>query len=290
MKDEKTCLICYNDKRQKELTMNIGNKVFDFDNLAYIMGILNITPDSFSDGGEYFNAEIALKKAIEMEHDGADIIDIGGESTRPGATFVEAEEELKRIIEPIKSLSSNITIPISVDTYKGVVAEASIKAGAHMINDIMGLQGDRRLGEVVAFYGVPICIMMNRRIMETTGDILTDLDKFFEKSFRLAKEFGIKEDKIIIDPGIGFGISSDDSFRLINNLGYLKKFDCPILLGASRKRIVWETLKVKPKDGLSGTLATTAIGIFNGANIIRVHDVKENSDCAKIAKEILKNK
>ncbi|KAF0091643.1 MAG: dihydropteroate synthase [Fusobacteria bacterium] len=270
--------------------MIIGNKVLDFEKNAYIMGILNITPDSFSDGGEYFDVQNALEKALEMESEGASIIDIGGESTRPGAIFVEADVELKRIIEPIKILTNNVNLPISVDTYKGVVAEAVIKAGASMINDIMGLQGDKRLGEVVAYYQVPICVMMNRRIMETTGDILKDLDKFMMFSLNLAKEFGIKEEKIIVDPGIGFGISANDSFRLINNIGYLKKFGRPILLGASRKRIVWETLKVKPKEGIAGTLATTAIGVFNGANIIRVHDVKENVDCARLAKEILNNK
>ncbi len=270
--------------------MIIGNKILDFEKNAYIMGILNITPDSFSDGGEYLNTENALERAREMASEGAAIIDIGGESTRPGANFVEAEEELKRILDPIKILSNNVDLPISVDTYKGIVAEASIKAGASMINDIMGLQGDKRLGEVVAYYQVPICVMMNRRMMETTGDIMKDLDKFIMVSLNLAKEFGIKEEKIILDPGIGFGISASESFRLINNLGYLKKFGRPILLGASRKRIVWETLKVKPKEGLAGTLATTAIGIFNGADIIRVHDVKENVNCARIAKEILNNK
>lgn len=270
--------------------MIIGNKVFDFEKNAYIMGILNITPDSFSDGGEYFNVEKSLEKAIEMADDGAAIIDIGGESTRPGAVYVEAEEELRRVLEPIRLISRNIDIPISVDTYKGSVAESSIEAGAHMINDIMGLQGDKRLGEVVAYYGVPICIMMNRRIMEPTGDILRDLDIFITKSMKLGNKFGIKEENIIIDPGIGFGISSNDSFRLINNLGDLRKFGRPILLGASRKRIIWETLKVSPKEGLSGTLATTAIGVLNGADIIRVHDVKENLECARIAKEILINK
>ncbi len=270
--------------------MIIGDKVLDFKKNAYIMGILNITPDSFSDGGEYFNAEKSLARAREMENEGAAIIDIGGESTRPGATYVDTDEELKRIIEPIKLLSNNLGIPISVDTYKGVVAEESIKAGANMINDIMGLQGDKRLGEVVAYYQVPICVMMNRRLIETTGDILKDLDKFIGISLNLANQFGIKEENIILDPGIGFGISANESFRLINNLGFLKKFGKPILLGASRKRIVWETLKVEPKDGLSGTLATTAIGVFNGADIIRVHDVKENVDCARLAKEILKNK
>ncbi|MDD2370502.1 MAG: dihydropteroate synthase [Firmicutes bacterium] len=270
--------------------MIIGNKAFDFDKKAYIMGILNITPDSFSDGGEYFNVQKALTRAQKMLIEGADIIDIGGESTRPGATFVEAEEELKRIIEPIKLLAEQIDIPISVDTYKGEVAEASIKAGASMINDIMGLQGDKRLGEVVAYYDVPICVMMNRRIMETTGDILKDLDIFINKSLLKAQALGIKDERIILDPGIGFGITSEQSFKLISNLNCLKKYGKPILLGASRKRIIWQTLNVRPDEGLSGTLATTAIGILNGANIIRVHDIRENVECSRIAKEILRNK
>ncbi len=270
--------------------MIIGTKVFDFDKKVYIMGILNVTPDSFSDGGEYFNAQKALARALDMVEEGVDIIDIGGESTRPGATFVESKDELERILEPIRLLAEQVDIPISVDTYKGDVAEASIKAGASMINDIMGLQGDRRLGEVVSYYGVPICVMMNRRIMETSGDILKDLDIFLNKSLENAHAFGIKEEKIILDPGIGFGITSEQSFRLISNLSNLKKYGKPILLGASRKRIIWDTLKLKPNESLSGTLATTAIGVLNGANIIRVHDIKENVECSRIAKEILRNK
>ncbi len=270
--------------------MIIGKKTFDFDKKVYIMGILNITPDSFSDGGEYFNAQKALEKALVMVEDGVDIIDIGGESTRPGATFVEEEEELKRIIEPIKIISKKIDIPISVDTYKGEVAEKAIEAGACMINDIMGLQGDKKLGEVVAYYDVPICVMINHRIMETSGDILKDLDIFLNISLRNAHKLGIKEEKIIFDPGIGFGITSEQSFKLISNLKKLEKYGKPILLGASRKRIIWKTLDVKPSEGLPGTLATTAIGVMNGANIIRVHDIKENIACSHIAKEILRNK
>lgn len=270
--------------------MIIGKKTFDFDKKIYIMGILNITPDSFSDGGEYFNAQKALERANNMITEGVDIIDIGGESTRPGATYVEAEEEMKRIIKPIQLLTEKFDIPISVDTYKGIVAEAAIKAGACMINDIMGLQGESKLGEVVAYYDVPICVMMNRRIMETSGDILTDLDLFLTKSLKNAREFGIKEEKIILDPGIGFGITAEQSFKLISNLSKLKKYGKPILLGASRKRIIWATLQVRPSEGIAGTLATTAIGVMNGANIIRVHDIKENVECSRIAKEILNNK
>lgn len=278
------------NKDIKEYTMIIGNKNFNFDSEAYIMGILNITPDSFSDGGEYFNVQKALERAFVIKAEGAGIIDIGGESTKPGATYVDAEEEFRRLSEPIKLLKKQVDLPVSVDTYKGIVAEKVIELGADMINDVMGLQGDKRLGEAVAHYQVPVCVMMNRRIMETTGDILADLDQFLTISLNKAKEFGIHEDKIILDPGIGFGITSVESFRLIHNLDKLKKYGMPILLGASRKRIIWETLKVKPKEGLAGTLSTTAIGIFNGADIIRVHDVKENVDCAKIAKEIYLNK
>lgn len=159
-----------------------------------------------------------------------------------------------------------------------------------MINDINGLQGDKLLGEVVSYYDAPICVMMNRRLFEGTGDILKDLDIFFSKTFSLAKKFKISEEKMIVDPGIGFGITAEESFKLISNLDYMKRYGLPILLGASRKRIIWQTLGVNPDEGLEGTLATTAIGVFNGANILRVHDVKENVKCVKVSKEIADNK
>lgn len=270
--------------------MIIGNKNFDFTNESYIMGILNITPDSFSDGGDYNDDESALIRALTIKAEGGDIIDIGGESTKPGAETISAEEEWARISEPIKKIVQKVELPISVDTYKGVVAAKAIELGAAMINDINGLQGDPRLGEVVAYYKVPVCVMMNRRLFESSGDILKDLDVFFQKTFKLAASFGILSDKLILDPGIGFGITAEESFKLISNLGNMKKYGYPILLGASRKRIIWQTLGVEPKEGIEGTLATTAIGIYNGASIIRVHDVAENVKCLKIAREILNNK
>ena len=270
--------------------MQLGNKNFDFSNETYIMGILNITPDSFSDGGDYYDIEKAIDRAKEIKEEGGSIIDIGGESTRPGAIKISAEEEWKRISIPLKNIVENIDIPVSIDTFKGEVAKKAIENGAGMINDINGLWGDKLLGEVVGYYKVPVCAMMNRRLFSGSGNILNDLDVFFNKTFKLAKKYNIPEEKIILDPGIGFGITADESFKLIHNLAYLKKYGFPILLGASRKRIIWQTLDVSPKEGLEGTLATTGIGVFNGASIIRVHDVAENVKCMKIAKKILDNK
>lgn len=270
--------------------MQIGNRDFDFKNEIYIMGILNITPDSFSDGGNYYNLEEAIKRGEAIKAEGGEIIDIGGESTRPGAIKISAEEEWNRIALPLKEIVGKIDIPVSVDTFKGEVAKKAIEAGAGMINDISGLQEDKLLGEVVGYYNVPVCVVMNRRFFTGSGDILKDLDYFFQNTFKLVDKFKISYDRLILDPGIGFGVTAEESFKLIHHLDYLKKYNCPILLGASRKRIIWKTLKISPKDGLEGTLATTAIGVFNGASIIRVHDVAENVKCMKIAKEILFNK
>ena len=270
--------------------MQLGNRDFDFKNETYIMGILNITPDSFSDGGYYYNLEKALKRAEEIKAEGGGIIDIGGESTRPGAVRISAKEEWDRIALPLKEIVKKIDIPVSVDTFKGEVAKKAVEAGAGMINDINGLQGDELLGEVAGYYKVPVCAMMNRRLFEGSGNILKDLDYFFQNTFKLANKFKISYDRLILDPGIGFGVTSEESFKLIHHLDYLKKYNCPILLGASRKRIIWQTLEVSPQEGFEGTLAITAIGVFKGASIIRVHDVAENVKCMKIAKEILLNK
>ena len=271
--------------------MIIGKQEFDFTKRSYIMGILNVTPDSFSDGGRFNNLEAAIQRGLELEAEGADILDIGGESTKPGgADYVSPEEEIRRITGPIRELSSKLNIPISIDTYKGDAAEAALKAGAAMVNDVTGLFADEKLGRVVAHYGVPVCIMMNRRLIEPSGDVLKDLDLFYSRSFELARKYGIREDQLILDPGIGFGLAAEESFSLLRHLAELKKYGMPILLGTSRKRIIWQTLGVEPTQGMAGTLATTAIGIMNGANIIRVHDVKENVDCARIAEAILFSK
>lgn len=272
------------------MTMQIGRKRFDFEEQAYVMGILNITPDSFSDGGRFLEEEQAVARGLAIEAEGGHLIDVGGESTKPGAQFVSPEEEIKRVLGPIRALVGKVSLPISVDTYKAKVAEAVLKAGASMINDVTGFFGDKTMAKVVAEFDVPVCIMMNRRLINSSGDVLKDLDLFFQQSLDRAEKAGIKQDRIILDPGIGFGLTSEESFQLIHQLGHLKKYGMPILLGASRKRIIWQTLGVNPTEGLEGTLATTAIGIFNGANLIRVHDVQENVKCALIADKILKNR
>lgn len=269
--------------------MRIGDLEFDSQQGPYIMGILNTTPDSFSDGGRFLLTEAALERGLAIAREGGHLIDIGGESTRPGASFVEAEEEMRRILPPIRALKEAGSLPISVDTYKASVAAAALEAGADMINDVTGLWGDPDMARVVGEAGVPVCIMMNRRLMEPTGDIFRDLKAFFRKSLDLADKAGIREERIILDPGIGFGLEARESFQILHHLERLREYGRPILLGASRKRIIWQTLGVRPEEALAGTLATTALGVFKGADFIRVHDVAENVKCALVANEIRKN-
>lgn len=269
--------------------MRIGSLDFDKIQGPHIMGILNTTPDSFSDGGRFLLPEAALERGLAIAREGGHLIDIGGESTRPGASYVDAEEEMRRILPAIRSLKAAGSLPISVDTYKASVAAAALEAGADMINDVTGLWGDPDMARVVGESGVPVCIMMNRRLMEPTGDIFKDLDGFFRKSLDLAEKAGIREDSIILDPGIGFGLEARESFQILHHLERLREYGMPILLGASRKRIIWQTLGVRPEEALAGTLATTALGVFKGADIIRVHDVAENVKCALVANEIRKN-
>lgn len=269
--------------------MRIGDLEFDSQQGPYIMGILNTTPDSFSDGGRFLLTEAALERGLAIAREGGHLIDIGGESTRPGASFVEAEEEMRRILPPIRALKEAGSLPISVDTYKASVAAAALEAGADMINDVTGLWGDPDMARVVGEAGVPVCIMMNRRLMEPTGDIFRDLEAFFRKSLDLADKAGIREERIILDPGIGFGLEARESFQILHHLERLREYGRPILLGASRKRIIWQTLGVRPEEALAGTLATTALGVFKGADFIRVHDVAENVKCALVANEIRKN-
>lgn len=269
--------------------MRIGDLEFDSQQGPYIMGILNTTPDSFSDGGRFLLTEAALERGLAIAREGGHLIDIGGESTRPGASFVEAEEEMRRILPPIRALKEAGSLPISVDTYKASVAAAALEAGADMINDVTGLWGDPDMARVVGEAGVPVCIMMNRRLMEPTGDIFRDLEAFFRKSLDLADKAGIREERIILDPGIGFGLEARESFQILHHLERLREYGRPILLGASRKRIIWQTLGVRPEEALAGTLATTALVVFKGADFIRVHDVAENVKCALVANEIRKN-
>lgn len=267
--------------------MKIGNKVLDFNKRTYIMGILNATPDSFSDGGIYNNIEAALKRAKEMVEEGVDVIDIGGESTRPGATYVEAEEEINRVIPIIKAIKKELDVLISIDTYKSQVAEEAIKAGADIVNDVWGLKKDKNMTKIIARYDVP-CILMHNRDERPYENLMRDLLEDLYESIDLAKKAGIKQDKIILDPGIGFAKNYEENLEVMNNLEKIVALGYPVLLAASRKRMIGYTLDLPVDQRLEGTLATTVIGIMKGCHMIRVHDVLENKRAALMTDKIIK--
>lgn len=268
--------------------MLIRGKNFDFENKTYTMGILNLTPDSFSDGGSYIDIEAAIERAKKMVEEGADIIDVGAESTRPGATSVSEELELKRILPVVKRLVTEIDLPISIDTYKSSVAEECIKAGAHIINDIKGLKGDSNMAKVIAKYGVYVIIMHIKGEPETMqknpkyDNIIKDIKESLEESVDIAIKEGVSPEKIILDPGIGFGKTFENNLEIIKKLCELKKLEYPILIGASRKGFIGDILNTPPLDRLEGNLAVAAISSYNGASIIRVHEVRETVKTLKI--------
>jgi len=266
---------------------------FDFSQRTYIMGILNITPDSFSDGGLFFDKEAAVEQALRMQEDGADIIDIGGESTRPGAEKVSVQEEIKRVVPVIKAIARRVNLPISIDTYKSAVAEAALKAGASMVNDISGLRFDPKMAKVAAKHKVPVVIMhikgtpVNMQKNPSYESLIPEIADYLYEGIVIAREAGIPDDMIILDPGIGFGKTVAHNLEIIKSLNEFAGFEKPILLGHSRKSFIGKILgDLSVSERLEGTAAAAAIGIFNGANIIRVHDVAEMSRVAKIADRI----
>ena len=260
--------------------------MFDYGKRTYIMGILNVTPDSFSDGGNFNNIDTAVNHAKEMINDGADIIDLGGESTRPGHTYVDSQEEKRRILPVIKKLKEEIKVPISVDTYKADVAEASLELGVEMINDIWGLTKDKNMANVIAKYDAYVCIMHNQDTTEYNKDIMEAIKEFLQNSIDLALKSGIKKEKIVLDPGIGFGKTFEQNLEVLKRLDEIKTLGYPVLLGTSRKSVIGNVLNVEPKERLEGTIATTVLGIRDGVDIVRVHDVKENLKAAKMADAI----
>jgi len=262
--------------------------MFEFSKRTYIMGILNITPDSFSDGGDYFNIEDAVQRAQEMVKEGADIIDIGAESTRPGAEKAAAEEEIKRLYPVIRAIKDKVNIPISIDTYKPEVARAVLELGVDIINDIEGLQWDENMARVVAEYDVPVVIMYNARGEQGRIDIMESMIEFLNKSIRLAKEAGIKDYNIILDPGIGFGTTQAENLEIMRNLSKLKELGYPILIGTSRKSMLGRILNLPPKNRVEATVATTVMGIMQGVDIVRVHDIEENFRAAKVTDAIVR--
>ncbi|MBI4712587.1 MAG: dihydropteroate synthase [Planctomycetes bacterium] len=258
-------------------------------NRTIIMGILNVTPDSFSDGGKFYGVNEAVRQGLRMIADGADIIDIGGESTRPGARPLSLNDELKRVIPVIKIIARKAPKTlISIDTYKAPVAEAAIKAGARIINDISGLGFDKDMAAVAAKYKTPVIIM---HIKGTPGNmqdnpvyrnLMRELIRYFRQRIRLAIATGIKKSQIIIDPGIGFGKRLDDNYAILKRLNELRRLDQPLMVGPSRKSFIGKVLDLPADERLEGTAAAVAISILNGADIVRVHDVKEMKRVARI--------
>lgn len=244
-----------------------------------IMGILNATPDSFSDGGRFNKIEMAVERAVELVGQGADIIDIGGESTRPGHVEVSIDEELERVIPIIKAISAAVKVPISIDTYKAEVAEQALKAGAHIINDVWGGKADIKMAEVAANYQVPVILMHNRNDRnygQFYRDVLNDL---FE-SITMMKAAGVKDENIILDPGIGFAKNLTENIQMMRDLDKLVAIGYPVLLGTSRKSMIGQVLDLPVSERMEGTGATVCYGIQKGCQIVRVHDVKEMSRMA----------
>ena len=271
----------------------------DISEKTLVMGILNVTPDSFYDGGKYYDIEDALNRARKMIDDGADIIDIGGESTRPNSSYVPADEEIRRIVPIIKELSKEIHIPISIDTYKADVADKAIKAGAQIINDISGLQADKEMVRVAATNNTPIIVMhIKGRPHEFPKDpvyneLIPEIISFLERRIEYSVKSGIAHDKMIVDPGIGFGKGAHHNVEILRQLNKFKCLNLPIMIGTSRKSFVSRVLELsgdndmKENDSrLIGTLVTLVIAVSKGANIVRVHDVKEAVQVIKMYKSI----
>ena len=266
--------------------MIIGNRVFDAEHRTYIMGILNVTPDSFSDGGKFNQMDAALYHAEEMIRDGADIVDVGGESTRPGHTVISDDEEISRVAPVIEAIKSRFDIPVSIDTYKGKVTEAALKAGADLVNDIWGFKFDHKVAELTAQYGAACCLMHNRS-EPTYQDYLNDVVADLKECVRIAKDVGISDDKIILDPGVGFGKTYQMNLEIINHVDVLHSLGFPILLGTSRKSVIGQTLNLPTDQRVEGTLATTVVGVLKGCAFVRVHDIKENKRVIQMTEAIM---
>lgn len=266
--------------------MKIGTKEFDLNREFYIMGILNITPDSFSDGGRYNDLDHALEQAQRMVKDGASILDIGGESTRPNHIKISSQEEIERVCPIIEALKKRLDIPISLDTYKSDVAAAGIAAGADFINDIWGLKWDGKMAKVIADAGVPCCLMHNRQ-ENRYGNLMEDVIKDLWESVNIALAQGIKKENIVLDPGIGFAKDLEQNLSVMKHVGQLKEMGFPILLGTSRKSMIGMTLDLPVEEREEGTLVTSVMGLMSGCSIFRVHDVKTNMRGLTMAKAIL---
>lgn len=274
--------------------IKIGKKTLDFGHRTYIMGVLNVTPDSFSDGGKFINVDAAVAHAKKMLADGADMIDVGGESTRPGSESVSAEEEKGRVLPVIERLAKETDTILSIDTTKAKVAQAALSFGASMVNDISGLRFDPEMSKVIAEQGVPVCIMhiqgtpKNMQKDPVYSDLMGEIINYLKEGVDIAQKAGILHGKIIVDPGIGFGKSVEHNLEIVNRLKELKVLGSPILIGTSRKSVIGKVLDLPIEERIEGTAAMLAIAIANGADLVRVHDVKEMARVAKMTDAIIR--
>ena len=268
-------------------TLKIGNSEFDVKKNTYIMGILNVTPDSFSDGGRWNQIDAAMKRCELMIEEGASIIDIGGESTRPGNTQIDDEQEIERIAPVIEKIKTNFDIPVSVDTYKSKVAKEALRLGVDLINDIWGLRYDKEMANVIADSGAVCCLMHNKDKAEYSNDFLKDLISEMLDSAESAQKSGINKEKIILDPGVGFAKTYEMNLDVLHNLKTINTCGFPVLLGCSRKSVIGLTLDLPVDQRLEGTLVTTMLAVMSGCAFVRVHDVKENARVIRMMKAIL---
>ncbi len=266
--------------------MIIRGRRFEFGRRSYIMGILNVTPDSFSDGGRFFGLDQALEQAARIEGEGADIIDVGGESTRPGHRPVGEAEEIERVLPVIRALRPRTELPISIDTSKSGVARAALEVGADIVNDVSGLRLDPEMAPLVAGAGVPVIIMHNAQVEAGPG-MMDEINGWLLKSVDLALHAGVGRERIILDPGVGFGKDAAGNLQIAGELDRLAGMGYPVLLGTSRKSFIGKTLGLEVDDRVEGTAATVAVGIMKGASILRVHDVRAMVRVARMTDAIL---
>ena len=266
--------------------MKIGNKNFVQSEKTYVMGILNVTPDSFSDGGSYTSIDKAMEQAEKMIQQGADIIDVGGESTRPGHVQIGDEEEIKRVVPVIREIKKKFDIPVSIDTYKSAVAKAALEAGADLLNDIWGFRYDEKMAELAAEYDVPVCLMHNRDNLDY-DDFMEDVKKDLQISLDIAEKYGVKKENIMLDPGVGFGKTYEQNLMVMNHLEEIVDMGYPVLLGTSRKSVIGLTLDLPVDEREEGTLATSVLGAIKGCQFVRVHDVEKNVRALKMTDAIL---
>ncbi len=264
--------------------MIIGGK--EFKNRTYIMGILNVTPDSFSDGGRFDSIDKALKHTEHMITEGADLIDVGGESTRPGHIQISEEQEIERVMPVIEKIKAEFDIPVSVDTYKSSVALEAIKAGADLLNDIWGFKYDIKMAALAAEYKLPCCLMHNRRV-PVYEDFINDVISDLKESVDIAKTAGVTDDKIILDPGVGFGKTYEQNLEITNKTELLHTLGYPLLLAASRKSMIGNTLNLPTEERLEGTLATSVLAVLKNCLFVRVHDIKENKRIITMTEKII---